>query len=421
MFALIDCNNFYVSCERLFRPDLRHIPIVVLSNNDGCVISRSNEVKVLGVAMGVPFFQIQVLCRQQGIQVFSSNYALYADMSWRVMSIIAATWPHVEMYSIDEAFLDLSGMQSNACHDFCMALQKKIVKETGIPVSIGIGATKTLAKAANHICKKILKTPVFNLSGSELHWLSQIAVGDIWGIGRRWKDALKEFHMHTGWDLVTCDPHILRRKFNVVLMRTALELRGIACNSIGPATARKSILSSRSFGVMQTELASIAQALSSHCARAVAKLREESLLTQKISVFLYTNRHRKDLAQQNSALEIRLTIPTDDVRVITSQARQCLEKIFTAGYDYKKVGVYLTELMPKTSVQPDLFYTVKAIDIQKTKQFMSLIEAVNHRFGSHTIHLAAQGSKQASWKMRRQLKSPGYTTCWTDLPKVRIG
>lgn len=420
MFALIDCNNFYVSCERLFRPDLHHVPVVVLSNNDGCVIARSNEAKALGIAMGVPFFQIKDLCRQGKIHIFSSNYTLYGDMSWRVMATITEAWPHCEVYSIDEAFLDLSSLPKKDCLDFCRDLQKKIVKETGIPVSIGLGATKTLAKAANHICKKILRVPVFGLLDSESWWLSQIAVGDVWGVGRNWREKLKAFHLHTAWDLACCDPHILRKKFNVILMRTALELRGTACTGSEPV-ARKSIISSRSFGTMQTELDAIAEALSSHCARAVQKLREEALVARGISLFLQTNKHRKDLPQRDRALEIELTTPTDDVRVITRQAKAGLKYLFRQGYCYKKAGICLTGLISKNREQQmDIFGESETATAKKTEDFMSLIEKVNQRFGSHTLHLAAEGSKNTSWKMRSALKSPAYTTSWLDLPVVRI-
>ena len=228
MFALIDCNNFYVSCERLFRPDLRGKPVLVLSNNDGCVIARSNEAKELGIKMGQPYFQIKALSKKHQIQVFSSNYTLYGDLSNRVMSIIEAAWPEVEIYSIDEAFLDLSTMPAFDHHAFCSQLQKTILKSTGIPTSIGIGSTKTLAKIANHICKMELKVPVFNVT-SQSHWLAKIDVGDVWGIGHRWQKKLKEKGIHSAWHLAALNAQVIKTHYNVVLMRTVMELQGISC------------------------------------------------------------------------------------------------------------------------------------------------------------------------------------------------
>lgn len=224
MFALVDCNNFYASCERLFRPDLKNVPIVVLSNNDGCCIALSNEAKALGIAMGAPYFKIKGFCRQYGVHAFSSNYTLYGNISHRVMCTIEETWPHVEIYSIDEAFLDLSNLPVADHNLFCQELQKKILKHTGIPTSIGIGATKTLAKVANHFCKKVFNIPVFNITSNREQWLQQIAVGSIWGVGQQWENKLISRGIHTAYDLATTNPHLLKKCFNVVLMRTAMEL-----------------------------------------------------------------------------------------------------------------------------------------------------------------------------------------------------
>ncbi len=348
MYALIDCNNFYASCERLFRPDLQGQPIVVLSNNDGCVIARSNEAKALGVAMGEPFFKIKGLCQQHRIHAFSSNYTLYGDLSHRVMMTIEASWPHVEIYSIDEAFLDLSTLPLAQQEAFGKKLQQKILKETGIPTSIGIGPTKTLAKAANYICKKVLYQPVLHLAMNHEFWLQQIPIGEVWGIGRQWSKKLIQQNIHTAYDLSSCNAHFLKRQFNVVLMRTALELQGIACGGLEEAEAKQSIMSSKSFGQMQTEYDEVAQAISSHCARAVEKLRNQQLLAQRMMVFVHTNRFREDLAQYTQSIEVKMINPTDDVRLITKHAKRCLKRIFKPGYHYKKAGVCLEDLIPKT-------------------------------------------------------------------------
>lgn len=419
MYALIDCNNFYASCERLFRPDLRDKPIVVLSNNDGCVIARSNESKALGIAMGEPFFKIKALCKQHQIYAFSSNYTLYGDLSHRVMTTIEEAWPHCEIYSIDEAFLDLSSMPVNQHDTFCVALQKKILKETGIPTSIGIGQTKTLAKIANHCCKKVFKTPVFNVSAQREFILKQIAVGDVWGIGRQWSKKLMNRGIHTAWDLASMNAHLLKKQFNVVMMRTAMELQGIPCGGLEETQPKQSIMSSKSFGQMQTQYSSVAQSLSSHCARAVEKLRQQQLVAQRMYVFVQTNRFREDLAQHFQSIEVNFINPTDDLRIITKFAKKCLRRIFKPGYHYKKAGVCLEDLIPKDPRQLDMFHQPSDETLEKTEVLMSIFDRINQKFGRSTIRLAAEGYSKP-WAMRAELKSPAYTTRWSDLPVVQL-
>lgn len=421
MFALIDCNNFYASCERLFRPDLRTSPIVVLSNNDGCVIARSNESKALGIAMGAPFFQIKELCRKHQIVAFSSNYTLYGDLSQRVMATIEQEWPHCEVYSIDEAFLDLSSLPAQYIDSFCTHLQQKILKEVGIPVSIGIGPTKTLAKAANYLCKKVLKTPVFYLSPEvRSRWLSKIDVGEVWGIGRKWAAKLMKSGIHTALDLATADAHHLKKQYNVVLMRTALELGGLSCGGLSEEVALKqSIMSSKSFGVMQNQFADVACSVSSHCARAVEKLRAQHLVAQRMLVFVHTNRFREDLAQHCQSIEIKFINPTDDVRIITKYAKRCLKRIYKSGYWYKKAGVCLEELIPKGLRQMDMFHQPSDAQLEKTEHLMGVLERINHKFGRHTLRLAAEGYAKP-WAMRSELKSPAYTTRFSELPSARM-
>lgn len=417
-FALIDCNNFYASCERLFRPDLRENPIVVLSNNDGCVIARSNEAKALGIKMGEPFFKIKGLSQQSKVHVFSSNYTLYGDMSQRVMSVIEASWPYVEMYSIDEAFLDLSSMPAGSRDQFCIELQKRILKFTGIPTSIGIGQTKTLAKIANHVCKKELNIPVFNVS-EQRHWLKKISTGDVWGIGNRWQKKLMEKGIYTAADLAMINQHLIKKQFNVVLMRTVMELQGISCGGLEDPEPKQSIMSSKSFGEMQTHFSSLAQAISSHCARACEKARSQNLVAQRVLVFIRSNPFRDDLKQYAKSIEYRLVNPTDDTRVITKVAKLCLKKLFKSGVHYKKVGVMLEGLMDKSTKQLDLFHQPRDGELVKKDQLMGVLDRINARFGSHTVKLAAEGYSKP-WVMRSQMRSPCYTTRWAELPVVYL-
>ena len=417
MFALIDCNNFYASCERLFRPDLINKPIVVLSNNDGCVIARSNESKALGIAMGEPFFKIKALCKQHAIHAFSSNYTLYGDLSHRVMMTIEESWPHLEVYSIDEAFLDLSTMPCYQLESFCIALQKKILKDTGIPTSIGVGKTKTLAKAANHLCKRVLKVPVYCLSQSSV--LKEVAIDEVWGVGRQWAKRLIGQGIYTAYDLAQMDAHQIKKRFNVILMRTVMELQGIACAGLIEAEPKQSIMSSKSFGEMQNQLASVAQSVSSHCARAVEKLRAQQLVAQRMVVFVHTNRHRQDLAQHFQSIQVNFINPTDDVRIITKMAKRCLRQIFKSGYWYKKAGVCLEDLIPKNARQLDMFHQISDEALAKTEQLMSVFDTINQKYGRHTIRLAAEGYSKP-WAMRAELKSPAYTTRWSDIPRVTL-
>lgn len=417
MYALVDCNNFYASCERLFRPDLRTKPIVVLSNNDGCAIARSEEAKALGIGMGQPYFQIKALCKQYGVQVFSSNYTLYGDLSQRVMSVIEMEWESIEIYSIDEAFLDLSSMPEGMRDAFCWALQKKILKLTGIPTSIGIGPSKTLAKLANHIAKKIVKIPVFNIKKQE-DWLKQVPVGEVWGVGRQWHKKLVQLGIYTAQDLALADAHLLKKQCNVILMRTAMELRGQVCMELQAAEPKQSIISSRSFGEMQTEFDYLAQAVSSHCARACEKLREQNLVAQHLMVFIRSNPFRKDLPQYSNSIEFKLINASDDLRLITKLAKLCLKKLFKPGYQYKKVGVCLANLIDKNQRQMDLFNQPSETVLQNKDQLMSVMERINKKYGRHTIKLAAEGNSQP-WAMRSASRSPCYTTSWSELAKVR--
>lgn len=417
MYALIDCNNFYASCERLFRPDLRDKPIVILSNNDGCVIARSNEAKALGITMGEPYYKIKATCLQKKIHVFSSNYVLYGDLSDRVMRVIEDAWNEMEQYSIDEAFLNLDTMPPNLHDSFCHTLQKQILRSTGIPVSIGIGPTKTLAKMANHLCKKELKIPVFNIT-HEQEWLGRISVNDVWGVGRQWSKKLLAIGIKTAADLAALNTHDLKNSFNVILMRTAMELNGIPCCAFNESAARQTIVSSKSFGNMQTDFDPLAQAISSHAASAYAKLRHHKLLVRQVTVFINTNRFRRDLPQYNNKIRFKFIHPTDDIRLITRITRQCLKKIYKSGFFFKKVGVCFDELIGHNYQQYDLFNQKSDESLHKTDQLLTTVDLINQKFGRHTIKLAAEGFSP-SWRMRADMRSPRYTTQWSELPIIK--
>ncbi len=417
MFALIDCNNFYASCERLFRPDLRSAPIIVLSNNDGCVIARSDEAKDLHIAMGVPYFKIKPLCNRHRIHVFSSNYVLYGDLSQRVMSVIAQEWPAMEQYSIDEAFLDLRQMPTHEHDLFCQKLQKLILKSTGMPTSIGIGPTKTLAKIANHICKKELKIPVFNIS-QQRQWLARIAIGDVWGIGRQWQKKLTLQSIKTAADLAALDLLTLKKQFPRPVVHTGMELQGIAVHHVlRDAEPHQSIVSSRSFGQMQTDLDPLIQAVSRHARTVYQKLRLQESCVKQLSVFIVTNRFRQDLPQyQHQMMHVFMT-PTDDLRVITHAAIDCLKKIYKPGMHYKKAGVCADLLMNKHHQQMDILDQPSEEKADHINALMTILDQINHKFGKNTLKLAAEGFEHA-YAMRSSMCSPRYTTQWSELPRI---
>lgn len=417
MYALVDCNNFYASCERLFKPKLANSPIIVLSNNDGCVIARSNEAKALGIKMAEPFFKIKHLIKKNNISVFSSNYAFYGDMSRRVMSTLQDSWPEMEIYSIDEAFLCLDKLSPAKLNDFSEDLQKKVSLHTGIPVSIGLGETKTLAKLANIIAKKELFVPVFMLTKTS-HWLDKLFVSDIWGVGRKWAEKLKKINIKSVRDLQTANLDFLKKKFGITLARTALELRGIHCFGVNVPEPKKSIVSSKSFGTLQTGKRPIFAALSSYCERATEKLRSQKSLVGYIQVFLYSNSFRKDLPQYSNSIGFKLINPTSDVRKIVKCARYCLNAIFKEGYQYKKVGIMLSDLTIKEQLQFDLFSTQKDRELELSEQLMAVKDSINHRYGKRALMMASNANCY-SWQARSHYASLSYTTRWEDLPFVR--
>lgn len=418
MFALVDCNNFYISCERVFNPKLRNVPVLILSNNDGCIIARSNEVRDLGIKMGQPYFEVKNICKINQVRVLSSNYALYGDMSRRVMSILKQSCALVEIYSIDEAFVSLNIFDETSIQDFALDLYKKILRYTGIPVSIGVGNTKTQAKLANYIAKREINNCYFNLTNN-LYWYKLLKVSEVWGIGRNLFEQLSKIGVNTVYDLSILDPFIMRKKFNVMIMRTILELNGQTCLPLGESTQKKSIISSRSFENNQTEFAPVFEALACFCGRASEKLREQKLVAGRVSVFLRTNMYQKNLIQRSASKEIKLIMPTNDVRVITHWAKKCLMEIFKAGYNYKKVGVCLDDLSDVNAMQMDLFLQENFEKRQSSTRLMEVLDNINKKYGIGTLKTAAEGL-QKRFAGGKEYCSPAYTTSWLDLPKVKL-
>ena len=418
VFALIDCNNFYASCERLFRPELEGKPVVVLSNNDGCIIARSNEAKTLGIPMGAPYFKNKSLIEKNGVEVFSSNYALYGDLSQRVMAILQQEEPEVEIYSIDEAFIRLPQMRETNLTVLARSLRTKVKKCVGIPVSIGIGPTKTLAKVANRIAKKKPGlNGVFDLtSHTDMDsLLGRVEVGDIWGIGRRNTEKLHRQGIATALDLKNSNDEWIRKHLSVVGLRTVMELRGTPCIPLDhEPVPRKSVVCSRSFRKPVFSLADLGEAISSYVSVAAEKLRNEELTAGNLHVFVRTNRHRKNLPQYSANLMIPLQQPTSSTPLLIKAALQGLKKIHKKDFAYQKAGVMLTELTSSGMIQQDLF-------LPQTKDngaVMSALDAINSRWGRNTLQYASSGITKP-WRMAQDRKSPAYTTSWHELPKVK--
>lgn len=414
--ALVDCNNFYVSCERIFRPDLIRVPVVVLSNNDGCVVSRSNEAKALGVKMGQPWFECKALAEQHGILAMSSNYALYSDMSNRVMHILSGFSPRHEVYSIDECFVDLTGIENP--REVGYAMRERVGRWTGIPVCVGIGPTKTLAKLANFVAKKHPRSRgIFSYNAltceQKTRLLKSVGVEEVWGIGRRLTQRLARHGVQSVFDLREAHIPTLRAEFGVVMEKIQRELQEIACIKLQEISPdRQQIISSRSFGTMVTELAVLKDALSAFVANACAKLRAQHGHASMIQVFLQTNRFRKDLPQYMPCLTVPLPCPTNDGFEINRWADYLCERMFKPGYQYKKAGLILSEISPVRHRQGDLLVTEPSSDNDKLMQTM---DALNQRFGRGTVRVSTQGSYK-DWQMLQERKSPNYTTCWAALP-----
>lgn len=413
-FALVDCNNFYASCERVFNPALRDKPIVILSNNDGCVVARSNEAKAAGVKMGVPFFKISALIKQHDIQVLSSNYALYGDMSARVMRVIGEFAPAQEVYSIDESFLHLTGMRDLA--RVGREIRVRVKQWLGLPVCVGIAPTKTLAKLSNATAKSYSKLDGvldYNALSDErkAKLLRTFDVGDVWGIGRRLTEKLRLLGITTAYDLRESDPEEMSKRFSVVMKRTITELRGVSCVDMENVDeARKQILSSRSFGRAVTELHELEEAVTMYISRAAEKLRGDGSLANELHVYVRTSPYLENAYSESAS--IKLDHPSDDTMYLVKHAVEALQRIYKPGLVYQKAGVTLSNLLPNSGQQLSIFRSQSEND--KSKRMMLALDQTNQKYGRGALFIAGEGVSK-TWQIKAEYKTPSYTTNWDEL------
>ena len=417
IFALVDCNNFFASCERVFRPDLRQKPIVVLSNNDGNIIARSNEAKALGIAMGEPYFKVESFLKRNNVTVFSSNYTLYGDMSHRVMDILQRCESEVEIYSIDEAFISLPIGKVFDLTGHGRDIRATVKRCTGIPVSIGFAATKTLAKVANRIAKKNpVHGGVFDMTTrldiDEI--LGKINVEDLWGIGHQNKEKLNRRGIYNALHLKNADDAWVRKHLTVTGLRTVWELRGIPCIPLEETPPpKKGIVTSKSFGHSVVSHKELREAVATYMTRATEKLRAQRSIATSLQVFICTNRFKPEVPQYSNSLMITLPEPTSSTPVLIKYALRCLKEIYRPGFEYKKAGVMLTEIVPETHRQQNLFVQEPA-DIK----LMKALDCINRKWGRNSVQYACSGFKKP-WTFKRVQLSQAYTTRWDQLPVVK--
>lgn len=421
MFALVDVNSFYASCETIFRPDLQGRPVVVLSNNDGCIIARSAEAKRLGIKMGDPYFKCKDYFRQQGVICFSSNYELYADMSHRVMTTLEEMCPRVEIYSIDEAFCDLTGVRNcRVLEEFGRELKDTVYRNTRLPVGVGIAQTKTLAKLANHAAKTWKATGgVVDLSNVERQrkLMALLPVDEVWGVGRRISKKLEDMGIKTVLQLADTDIRFIRKHFNVVLERTVRELRGEPCLGLEEfAPVKQEIVCSRSFGERITDYHEMRQAICLYASRAAEKLRGEHQYCRFISSFVKTSPFALNEPYYGNSTSVKLLTPTQDSRDIITAATKCLDAIWRDGHRYQKAGVMLGDFYSQGVAQLNLFDDNSPR--QNSEKLMEVLDHLNAKDGRGTLYFAGQGI-QSAWQMKREMLSPRYTTRFSDLPVVR--
>lgn len=432
MFALIDGNNFYVSCERVFRPSLQGRPVVVLSNNDGCAIARSNEAKALGIKMGAPWFQIRHLEDEAGLVALSANFCLYGDMSDRMMSLAAGLGPTQEIYSIDESFIGLSGVRGDLV-ERGHRVRERILSWTGVPCGVGIGSTKTLAKLANHIAKTTERRPgsypaelaqVCNLAALESKVLDAVLyatdVGEVWGVGRRIGALLKDEGVHTVLDLVRSDPATVRRRWGVVLERTVRELQGMQCVGLDDAPSpKKQIACTRSFGHAITDIEPLIEAVSEYATRAAEKLRKQGGVAAQLLVFAHTSPHRGG-PRFNRSVTVPLRRPTSETPLLVRAAVSGLRQIYQPGFQLIKAGVMLLDLAPDSRMQHELALEDDAPS-EGRGRLMTAMDALNGRYGKGTVHVASTGvpDHRREWAMKQGRRTPNYTTDWREVPIAR--
>ncbi len=419
IFVLVDCNSFYCSCERLFRPDLRFRPVGVLSNNDGCFVSRTNELKKLGVAMGAPYFQVKNICDKNNVAVFSANFSLYTNLSDRVMNTLFEFTPNLEVYSVDEAFLDLTGFEEKTIEDYCRNIKATVERNTGIPVGIGIARTKVLAKLANRIAKKDESTKgVYSvLSAKNLEYaLGRVDIEDIWGIGRQNSAKFKILGIHKAKQLRDYKNDLLiQKQFTKVGRMIQDELRGISCFPLNNETPKKKeIISSRTFGRPVFDKASLRESIACYASLACEKLRKQHSVCQEIEIYIHTNPF-KEIPQYARANSIKLISPTCDTRKIIKQAWELLDEIFISGYEYKKAAIKLSRIQDQDEHQVSLFGENDSVDDLK---LMLMMDTINARDGHETLKIAACGTNKEAWYMNQVMKSQRYVTGWSELLKV---
>ncbi|UYG01008.1 Y-family DNA polymerase [Halomonas sp. GD1P12] len=420
MIGLVDANNFYVSCERVFQPELDGQPVGVMSNNDGCIIARSEELKAMEIPMGVPAFKLEGLRRAGRIHLKSSNYELYGDMSGRLCQLLRDACPAVAPYSIDEMFVYLDGLSPEQCQAVGEALRRRIRRHLGLPVCVGLAPTHTLAKLANHAAKKRARYQGVCLldaaSRETAALLKELPVGEVWGIGRRLAERLAVQRIHTAWDLRECDHHDLRRRFSVVLARTALELRGTSCLSMNAVDEpRQRIMTSRSFGRPTGDKADVYSALSRHAQRSAEKLREQRSLTRAVMIFLATNRHRQDQPQYFPHAMIPLAAPSDDTRVVLAAVREGLEQIYRPDHRFMKAGVMLLDLVDAEQYQLSLLHQPPRH--RHHPALMATLDDINRRMGQNKVRFGVE-PEEASWHLRCGHRSNRFTTRWGELMKA---
>ena len=420
-FALVDCNNFYASCERLFQPRLRGRPVVVLSNNDGCVIARSNEAKALGVGMGAPMFKIRKLVEEHDITVCSSNYALYGDISERVMSVLGSSAPAHEVYSIDECFLDLDRLGVPDLTDWCRDLREQTLQWTGIPVSIGVGPTKTLSKLANRLAKKSAKAGGVLDLVHHPQWidaaLRKTPVGDVWGVGRRWTVMLEERGIHTAHDFANAPDGWVRQRMGVVGLRTVHELRGLVCHALeDQPPPKQTTCCSRTFGTAIFDKDQVHDAVMSFAERAAEKVRNAGQVAGAVQLFIRTDPFAQDIPQKSVSGSATFHRPTSDTRDIGAAVMRIFERIWREGYGWRKAGVLLLDLGAPGQAPVSLFDIIDAPD----DGLMRAMDQINARYGRGTARLGL-AQKDGEWHMRRENLSPSFTTRWGDIPSAKMG
>jgi len=417
MIALADCNNFYASCERVFRPELEGKPVLVLSNNDGCVIARSNEVKALGIKMGEPAFKIKEIIRKNKVHVFSTNFMLYGDMSNRVMSILKQESSAIEIYSIDEAFMDMS--EIGGVEEKAILLRAQVKQWTGIPISIGLAHTKVLAKIANHIAKKYRKNGVFVLEGTDLieRALKFFPVEDLWGIGRQSTKLLHKNNIKTAWQLTQCDDRWIKRNLNITGLKLVKELRGEIYYPLGVVQApKKNICTSRSFGKEVESIDELRESVSTFASNCAKKLRDQNTVCKKVSVFILTNPFKPEAKQYQGYQILEFPTATNDSLEISKMALQGLRNIFKEDCIYKKAGVIVHDISPESQLQLNMF---DKVDRAKRKSLMQVYDTINDKMGRDTVRLTTQGFDR-KWKMKQEQLSPCYTTRISELLEVKL-